>query len=87
MLTAIRDTITDYKDKQNSAGIKLSETQKKIIQMIAENNRISQSDLAGKLGKSESTVYRNIEKLKNLKIIEHRGARKDGLWVLFLGGV
>ena len=95
MLTAIRDTITDYKDKQNSAGInaginagiKLSETQKKIIQMIAENNCISQSDLAGKLSLSVSTVYRNMEKLKDLKIIERMGAKKDGQWILLRRGV
>jgi DNA-binding CsgD family transcriptional regulator len=46
-----------------NAGVKLSKTQIKIIELITKNNAVTQAGIAQKLKINESTVYRNIEKL------------------------
>jgi len=65
-----------------NAGVKLSKMQEKILMMIAEDNSISQSAIAKKMKINESTAYRNIEKLKELKILERRGTDKTGIWII-----
>jgi Fic family protein len=64
------------------AGVKLSEIQKKIIAFIEKNNSISQAEIAKKLKVNESTVFRNIEKLKSLNLLSRVGADKSGKWVI-----
>ena len=68
-----------------NAGLNLSKTQKKIITLIAKNNNISQSEIAIKMKIDESTVYRNIEKLKQMKILERNGNDKKGHWQIIIG--
>ena len=49
-----------------------------IIKMIFENKYISQEELANKLNKTETSIYRNIKMLKDIGILERIGARKNG---------
>lgn len=42
----------------------LSETQEKIIELIKENNKITQMEMSDKLGINTSTVNRNMLDLK-----------------------
>ena len=65
-----------------NAGVKLSKTQGKIIALIAKNYNISQLEIANKMKINQSTVYRNIEKLKQLKILERSGSDKSGNWII-----
>jgi Fic family protein len=65
-----------------SAGVKLSKTQEKIVEIIAKDNSISQSEIAKKMKINESTVYRNIEKLKQLNVLERKGSDKAGIWLI-----
>jgi len=60
----------------------LSKTQEKIIALIEKDNNISQSEIAKKMKINESTVYRNIEKLKQLEILERKGSDKTGAWII-----
>ncbi|MDR2205205.1 MAG: Fic family protein [Flavobacteriaceae bacterium] len=95
MLTAIKQATAEFKEKYQkgeignadvnasvNAGVKLSKLQEKIIALIAKNGNISQSEIAKKLKINASTVYRNIEKLKQLEIIERKGSDKTGVWVV-----
>ncbi|MDR1973199.1 MAG: Fic family protein [Bacteroidales bacterium] len=63
-----------------NAGVKLTETQKKIVSLIKKNAAISQAEIAKKLKVNETTIYRNIEKLKQLKILTRQGSDKKGHW-------
>ncbi|MCL2103684.1 MAG: Fic family protein [Kiritimatiellaeota bacterium] len=65
-----------------NAGVKLSKVQEKIVAIIAKDSSISQSEIAKKMKINESTVYRNIEKLKELGILERKGADKTGIWII-----
>ena len=95
MLSVIKQAAADFKEKQPiggsqnagvnagvKAGVKLSKTQEKIIALIAKDNAISQLELARKMKVDKSTVYRNVEKLKQLGVLERKGADKTGCWVL-----
>ncbi len=95
MLSVIKEATVEFKEKyQNNeledagvnagvnAGVKLSKSQEKMLMIIAEDNRISQAEIAGKMNINESTVYRNIEKLKEWGILERKGADKTGVWAI-----
>jgi Fic family protein len=65
-----------------NAGVKLTETQEKILSLIEKDNTVSQTEIAKKLKVNESTIYRNIEKLKSVKILSRIGSDKSGQWVI-----
>jgi len=95
MLLAIKQATADFKEKYQkneiedagvnagvNAGVKLSKTQEKILAIIAKSNSISQMEIAKKMKINESTVYRNIERLKELEILERKGSDKTGIWLI-----
>ena len=47
-----------------NASVKISATQQKIINCLKENSEITVKEIADKLNKNESTIVRNIGKLK-----------------------
>ena len=63
-----------------NASVKLSATQQKIINCLKENSEITVKEIADKLNKNESTIVRNIGKLKKQGIIERNGSDKTGSW-------
>jgi len=58
----------------------LRKTNIHILELIVENNNITQEEISNKLNKSKNSIYRNIKKLKELDIIERIGADKNGYW-------
>ena len=95
MLSAIKQATAEFKEQQQTgklenagvnadvnAGVKLSKAQEKILEIIAKDNSISQSEIAKKMKVNESTVYRNIEKLKQLDVLERKGSDKAGIWII-----
>lgn len=63
-----------------NAPDKLNITERAIIDLMRENNKITQKELAKKLSVNESTIKRNISKLKNKGVLKRIGADKDGNW-------
>ena len=53
-----------------------------VLDAIKQNPNISRSDLAILLGKSEATIYRIIQQLKNEGIIAREGGNKTGRWII-----
>jgi len=60
----------------------LNETEKKVYDLIFQNNNITFVDIAEIIGISESTVTRMIKSLTEKGIIERIGPRKGGSWKL-----
>ena len=76
---------TPAKSTQNAsvnASVKLSLTQEKIVALLTDNGNVSQVEIAKQLGVNGATVYRNIEKLKQMGLLERRGSDKTGVWVV-----
>jgi Fic family protein len=65
-----------------NVGVKLSKIQEGILQEISLNNSVTQVEMAKKLRVTEMTIYRNIEKLKQLEVLERKGSDKTGIWII-----
>ncbi|GHV16019.1 hypothetical protein AGMMS49938_15500 [Fibrobacterales bacterium] len=94
MLGVLKFTLTNIAESKKAkivkngagvnAGVKMSNSQIKIFTSIQKNNNITQAEIAKKLKINESTVYRNIQKLKQMNIIERVGSDKDGVWQILI---
>lgn len=60
--------------------VKLTQTQKDILNLIKENPCITQNEIASKLNIARETVNRNMKKLQQEKNIQRLGADKNGSW-------
>ena len=90
VLLVANDDITESIDvgiKQRNVGIKQRNVgiNSKILEIIKENPTTSASELAEKLEKSDRTIERHIEKLKNDGILLRVGSRKTGHWEVLNG--
>ena len=74
---------SDNLQKQNStvnSTVKLSKTQRAIIELVTQDNSITIEKMAEKLVKEISTIKKAIKKLRDIKIIERVGSDKTGYW-------
>lgn len=58
----------------------LSKNQKAIVDLIQSDENITQIEIAQKLSISRKTVQNNLKELCDKRIIEHIGAKKNGVW-------
>ena len=80
MLAALRDELTDGINDGINDGIKLSETDKKILSMIADNAEITIPELSSTLHKAVRTIERSLQKLKAQRYLKREGSKKAGYW-------
>ena len=74
-------TIKDNSDKvPDKVPDKITDNQTKLLELIRESPAISMSDLATKIGISKRKILDNINKLKQLGIVERIGPAKGGYW-------
>lgn len=66
--------------KSENITVKLTQTQKDILNLIKENPCITQNEISSKLNIARETVNRNMKKLQQEKIIQRLGADKNGSW-------
>lgn len=60
----------------------LNETQNKVLQLIKENNRITQKEMMDSLNVARATITRTISYLKENGYIDRIGSDRDGYWRL-----
>jgi ATP-dependent DNA helicase RecG len=65
---------------RRSGGERLSERQKRILKQIEQNNTISVKEISTSLQVTDRTVEREIQKLRNMGIIERIGGDRGGYW-------
>ena len=61
---------------------KLNESSEKVINMIRDNSHITASELAISIGISSRAIEKIIESLKEAGLLERKGSRKNGYWVI-----
>jgi len=61
-------------------GVKLGVNETKILKQISENSNITIKELAKKVGISDVSIYKNLEKLKEKKVLRRVGSDKTGNW-------
>lgn len=68
--------------------LKLSENSKKtvrmlgIIEMIKKDGNISVTEMAESLGVTTRTIKRDIDYLKEMKVVKREGTAKSGKWII-----
>lgn len=65
-----------------NVGVKLTETQSKILDLIKNNPAITHSELAQALSVTIKTAERTTKSLREHKLIERTGSDKTGYWVI-----
>lgn len=58
----------------------LSERQIQILNLIESNNHITKREMAKRIGISTTAIDKYIDTLKEKKLIERKGGRKEGYW-------
>jgi ATP-dependent DNA helicase RecG len=58
----------------------VNEIQRKILEEIEKKSSISYEQLADRLKKGRTTIYRNIKKMVEMNIIKRLGSDKNGYW-------
>ena len=76
----VNATVNDTVNATVNDTVKLNKTEKAIIDLIKQNNNITQKDLSIQLNVSESTVKRNTNKLKKKGLLDREGSDKNGYW-------
>lgn len=71
---------TNRSDVGVNVGVKLSETERRVLECIKENGEFSAEEIAKKIQKDKRTVEREIKSLKGQGIIERNGSDKTGSW-------
>ena len=61
-------------------GYELSDTQKKIVNLLLYDRQLSAAKIAEQLGMESRSIEKNIKKLKELGILVRHGSPKNGYW-------
>lgn len=76
----LKDNVKSVKNRVSNDTV--NETQKLITKIIKDNPEVTYDKLAQMIGKSRSTIIRNMKKLKNNGIVKRVGSDKTGHWEL-----
>lgn len=77
---AENEAINEAINEAENEAIKITSRQAKILQIIREDNSLSREAISKQLEVSDSSVYRDIEKLKKIGKLERIGGNKGGYW-------
>lgn len=58
----------------------MEKTREKILDAIKENKKITHKELAKRIGVTEKTIERNINRLKEEGVLYRIGSKKTGSW-------
>lgn len=63
-------------------GIKLNDTEKKVLELLIRNSDLVADDLSKEIGVTVRTIYRAFAKLQDKGYLERIGSKKDGKWIV-----
>ena len=71
-----------FKDVGKGVGKDLSESTKKVFQIIKDNPKVIIPEIAKSTGLTQRTIERHIAQLKDLQLISRYGGKKTGYWMI-----
>ncbi len=63
-------------------NVGLNKTEKKVVSLLIENPAYTSEELAEEIGLTKRTIERAFISLKNKKVIERVGSKRDGRWIV-----
>lgn len=83
MKTGIEDGMTGIEtDIETGIEINLTDTEKKIVEVVRQDPSITVTEIAERIEMSRSGVQYAIDNLKKKAILKREGSRKRGIWVI-----
>lgn len=79
-MTGIENIETDKEISKDELFSVLSDTEKKVVEVLLKNPEITQDEMAENMGMSKSGIRYAMNKLKNRGILVRVGATKKGKW-------
>jgi ATP-dependent DNA helicase RecG len=80
MVTVFTDKTEVTEKVGEKVGENITKNQELILQFIKENNQVSATELAEKIGISRRKTEENIRKLKQKKLLRRMGPARGGHW-------
>lgn len=74
---------SDTKNVPVNVPVKLTETQKNILDLIAKDATITHSEIAKILSITDKTAKRSTKTLRELGLLKREGSDKTGFWIIF----
>ena len=62
--------------------VNLTETQRKILELITQNANITHSEMAKVLFTTERTARRTTKALREMGLLHREGSDKTGIWII-----
>lgn len=63
-------------------NVGLNNTEKKVIELLIGNSSITSTELAEKVGVTKRTIERIFKSLREKKMLERIGSKRDGNWIV-----
>lgn len=76
----VNDTVNDTVNGTVNDGVKLTPTEKAVLDCIRDNNSIGVAEIVSRTEKGRSTIMRSIKSLKEKGFIRRVGSDKTGSW-------
>ena len=66
----------------NNKTVDLTDLQSKVIQTVKKNPSLTMEQIGKAIGIGRTSVYKIVKSLKEIGILEHKGRKSDGEWVV-----
>ena len=76
------NTATDMQNVGDMSETKLTERQRKILNLIKESPTITGKQMSETLSVSQRTIERDLSALQKLGVLKRKGKDNDGMWVI-----
>ena len=74
-------TVT-FRRPSHHKNIELTDLQAKVIQTVRKTPSLSMEQIGEEIGLGRTSVYKIVKNLKEMGILEHKGRKNDGVWVV-----
>lgn len=69
-------------DQIDNKNVGLNKTEKKVIELLIEDQSLTSIEIAEKIGVTKRTIERAFKSLQEKNIIERIGSKRDGNWIV-----
>ena len=76
------NTATDMQNVGDMSEKKLTERQRKILNLIKESLTITGKQMSETLSVSQRTIERDLSALQKLGVLKRKGKDDDGMWII-----
>ena len=81
----LKPNVPNSQERLQKSPVSISDAERKVLQILAINPLLTQTELAQKSGISIFTIKRMLPELRKKGLIKRTGSRRDGKWEVLLG--